>query len=259
MIIPVSGRAPASMDPYIRAMGIENAIYIAHHGAWIGQREGQKDKLIGETPIEAENAKAVIEAFGSLGLEDKANLLYFNANAVPHKPTSSGMLAEYKGRNPDLIYIPLSEDARPQDYLRQGLPHKLIVLATGQSVNGIKETLGEKLKNAGLEIMISNGMYVEIINVKATKGRAVRTTLVHLYYARGIRPKSVISFGDGPSDLTIPSRARVGRFYLLGNAPDDLKKRAKGMATVTVLEETNEQDAVGRVIASVVLNEPYKE
>lgn len=252
-IISISGRAPASITPFISEMGIQDPIYIAHHGARI-ERDGEVIPY-GNNPLPQESAKSLMEVFDSLGLEGRATILYFHGNIVPHRITDSTMFGEYRERNPHLKYFQLRKDATIKDFLGPGLPDKVILLVdTPELAKDLKKELEQKLKEP-LSIMISNDTYIECVGRGVTKGKAVKTVLDYL---RGMDPGRAIAFGDGESDLTIPEQAGV-YLYLMGNAPGHLKNKVKGSRKVKVLPHTNMEDAIGRVIAEVILKEPYIE
>lgn len=252
-IISISGRAPASItNPYTHLMGLQEPLYVAHHGARI-ERNGV---LIpnGHRPLEEKSARLALEIIDSQdGLWPMVDILPFYGNLVPHRADGADRVIEYKGRNPGLDYFTLGEDVPIDKFFGQDdPPDKVVVLTdTPDLARELRGTLEEKLRGEPLQFIISNGTYLELVHKDATKGNAVKAVLDYL---RGMDPKHAIGFGDGESDLTMADHIRL---YLMANASDDVKERARKMKNVTILEHTNEEDGIGRVIAELILNEPY--
>ena len=266
--IPVSGRPPASVMHYLNQMRIPNSIYIAsHHRIQIG------DRLLHHIPIPQETTKDSIDLYNSnkldlSSLEGLADFLYFSGDRVVyinerHKQESK-RLEEYKRRNPPEGSVPglqytkllfdLPRKPSIEDYLasvNNSLPDKLIFLVDNPELAiSLKKDLTDRIGQY-LQVMISNGTYVELVSRDATKGNAVEWVLDKLQ----IDPKNAIAFGDGESDLTIQ---KIGvHVYLMGNAPQDLKDKARQMPNVTVIKWGPEQDGIGRIIARI-LKKPYK-
>ena len=245
--ILISGRAPASIYPVVELIGIPDPIIVAHHGA----RIEYKGSLIpnGSKPIPYESAKNAIEALdGRHDLWNKVDLLYFNNNVVPHREDDSPRMEEYRRRNPNLDYFKLGDDATPDKFFGPGEPDKLVVLTNGpEEAQDVKSYLEAMLDKEPLAINLTNGRYVELTHEDATKGNSVK---IVLDYLRGMDPKHAIAFGDGMDDLEMAD-AGVWTF-LMGNASEATKAKARGMKRVTLLDITNEDGAVGEVLAELM-------
>lgn len=257
-VIPVSGKPPAAIRPYMEEMGIRDQIAISHHGA----RVEHNGKVIGYHPMPEVNAHAAIDSLNAVeGLDGKVDLLVFRGDNTKFRdnriePTGlySKRIEEYRTRNPALAYDPLSSKPTIEDYLRAGPIDKMIALVdTPELAQSLKSGLVDKLRGQHVRIMISNGTYVEFVDEDATKGSGVKDILNYL----NVKPSNAIAFGDGESDISMATVGRV-HLYLVGNAPEDVKERVGSLKSVTVLPHTNEQDAIGRVIAELILKEPYK-
>lgn len=249
-IVSISGRAPESMMPYMREMGIESQIFVSHHGA----RIEQEGRVIESHSIPAESAVATIREVDLLGnLWERVDILYFNGNVALHRRGGSSAFEEYTQRNPSLTYVPLGDGADPENFSGSGDADKLVVLADSQELaSELKSTLEERLEPYNLKVITTNETYVEIVNQEATKGNAVKAVLSHF----GIKTGEAVGFGDGESDISMATEGGI-HLYLLGNAPDDLKARVSNLKRVTVLDHTNQDDAVGRAIAEILLQEDY--
>ena len=247
-----SGRAPGAIMPFAREIGIQSPLYIAHHGARI-ERDSQilSDEWV--TPIDESSAVVAMNAVKSLstelGLEGKLNLLYFRGNTVMHR--SSQLMEEYQRRNPRLEYVHEPIDAGLSFYTVHGPADKLVVLAdTPDTANILKRKLEGRISGENLQLVLSNDHYIEALNRDANKGTAAVKVLRYLRRTS----TEAIAFGDGASDLTIPRYAQVP-LYLVANASDSVKREARQMNNVTLLSDTNQNDAVGKAIEQMVLKQ----
>ncbi|WP_330463371.1 HAD family hydrolase [Metamycoplasma gateae] len=100
------------------------------------------------------------------------------------------------------------------------------IITFGTSKKGIKklvEELANKFKNISLHI-VSKGYAVEINDINATKGKAIKYVCKLL----NIDPKDTVHFGDSGNDTsTIPY---VGAFVAMKNSLNNIKSQAKWVA-----------------------------
>ena len=99
----------------------------------------------------------------------------------------------------------------------------------------IKELMGEEVYMA-----FSKPYFLEILDKKVSKGEALKTILERYNIAK----EDTAAFGDGYNDAEMLNYAGIG--VVMGNAPDDLKKKFQNIA------ETNDNDGVGKYLLKII-------
>lgn len=89
---------------------------------------------------------------------------------------------------------------------------------------GIQKSFSEKIHgkyNEGYHVAVSGSCWMDITNIKSSKGNAVALVQQKL----GITPEETLVFGDYYNDLTMFDKAYYS--YAMKNAPDDVKSHAR--------------------------------
>lgn len=115
----------------------------------------------------------------------------------------------------------------------------------------------ENLKQAfpGLSIAASNDHLLEIVPRTVSKSNAVREICRHY----GVSQEETAAFGDNFNDLEM--LMAVGQAYLMGNAPEEMKKRvaeqlAAQSGQAAIITDTNDNEGIYKALVREGLIKP---
>lgn len=117
------------------------------------------------------------------------------------------------------------------DDLRRKVKHILKVLIYDFNIENLNKIRSE-LNQFNLSVTSSNSVSVDIMNIQADKGKAIKEVMKE----SNISLDDVIAFGDSENDL--PMVEVCGKFIAMGNATEDLKKKAYDVT------KSNDEDGI---------------
>ena len=117
---------------------------------------------------------------------------------------------------------------------------KALFVAEYKRLEEIKKVLCRKL--SGVEYVFSSEYYMEILQEGVNKGSAVKKVLEE----SGISKDEAMAFGDHWNDKEMLQYVKYG--YLMGNAPEDLKKIFDKEKIIA----TNNEDGVAQILEKLI-------
>jgi len=121
---------------------------------------------------------------------------------------------------------------------------KTICIAEPEILSPLKNFLDDSFSEDTLSTTFSDPKFLEAMGGNIDKGRALR----ELCRICGIDPEHIVAMGDGWNDLALLET--VGDAWVMGNAPEDLKKRFPPERHAPPAEE----DGVAQVIEAMLEN-----
>lgn len=120
-------------------------------------------------------------------------------------------------------------------------PNKILCMANPNEINILKENI----KANELNIYPSKPTYLEIMPPNASKTSAIN----YLQKKFHINKEEIIAMGDNYNDIDMLEYAGVG--IAMGNAPDEVKKRANDVTL------TNDEDGVSESLEKYIISFKY--
>ncbi len=224
--IPSSGRAQASMEPYIRQLDT-HLPYIACNGA---QLVNADHSLMECQYLPADTARELCRFFDENGFYAQVYrdpCFYFAKDCEPSEnyKHSSGMRGVAVG---DL-----------QSFLTFDTP-KVLAVSTPQQVAALYPIAKERFGDS-VCFTISKPYFLEVAPAEANKGAALK----RLARRMGLKSENTMVFGDSLNDLSM--LAFTENSVAMGNARDEVKAAAQYQCL------PNGQDGVARYIEEKVL------
>ncbi len=225
-LIPASGRAQASMEPFMRRLDT-GLPYIACNGA---QLVNADHTMMETLVLKADLAREVLDFLEENGCYVQVyydECFYYAEECKPSRDykKSSGM----KGVAVGCL----------RDYVVRDTP-KLLAVDDPEKITRLyplaKERFGDRVC-----FTISKPFFLEAVPPEATKGDALR----RLAERMDIRPERTVVFGDSLNDLTM--LAYTENSVAMGNARDEVKAAAHYVCL------PNGQDGVARFVKEQVL------
>ena len=228
MVTVATGRMFRSALPYALELGIEVPI-ITYQGAFV--KNARSGEVVVNRPVPLELARQVLEEGYRAGIP--MNVYINDALYVDSITAETEGYAKMAG-------VDMAAVGNLIDFLQEE-PTKILYMADPSRLDRLK---GPKQDRFGeyLYITKSKPNYLEFLHPKATKKHALEELAARF----GVVQAETMAFGDSYNDLEMIEYAGLG--VAMGNAPDDIKKKA-GYVTVT-----NNEDGVAAVIEKFVLN-----
>lgn len=211
IFILATGRMYQSIKPYAKQLNLHDEI-IAYQGASIYNLAN--DELLFHNPMSTDDTIPILKYIEASGYHCQ---IYYNDIYYINTPNAYSIkYCNYCGIPMTLTNMPLS------DYIRVNNinPTKIMVILPSEDLMGvfnqkIERDFGEKFGFAR-----SGGTFLEIINIKANKGIALK----HLAEKYNIRREEIVAIGDSTNDISMIKYAGMG--IAVANAMDELKEVA---------------------------------
>ncbi len=229
IITIATGRMFQSALPYARQLGI-NVPLITYHGGLI--KKAADGEVIWHRPVPLEAAIQVAEYAREHGYH--LNLFIDDYFCIPEEN-------EYTRAYQTLSGVEFKIIGNAAEYLRKDKtpPTKMNIVSFAGTPQIMQEMAAEF---AGVvHITMARPEFLEITNLEATKGRALR----HLAEEAGIKREEVAAIGDSLNDIDMLEYAGTG--VAVANARDEVKKVAQ------VITLSNLEDGVAYFIEKYVL------
>ena len=235
-VILASGRPTTGMMRFAKALKMDkyNGLLISFNGSRVVDLSS--GDVIYDKPLSVEDSKAVLEHlknFSVIPMITKDEYLYVNdvfAGTMDFGGTKSSII-QYESRSNNYLLCEKKDLAAFVDYPLS----KILVAGDPEYLRKNYEDIYEPFKET-LSGMFSAPVYFEFTANGIDKAEALDTVLKPL----GIKPKNVMSFGDGHNDQSIIEYA--GHGVAMGNAVDILKKVANEVTT------SNDEDGIAIVL-----------
>lgn len=203
----ISARSPSGIYPIIRKYGFTCPI-ISYSGALILDEDG---KVLFHKGIHRANAKVIIE-FLEKSQFDLAWCIYSLDEWMVKDKNDPRII-----REESIVQAKAAQGS--VDSISDDMVNKILCICQPENILGIEHRL--KAAFPGYSIVRSSDILLEIMENGINKATAVHT-LCSLW---GIPLEEVVAFGDNYNDVEMLES--VGYGFLMGNAPDDLKKKIK--------------------------------
>jgi Cof subfamily protein (haloacid dehalogenase superfamily) len=223
----ISARPPSGLMPLIEALGLTEPI-----GAFNGGIVFKADGTITERHLVPEN---VVRGMFDLAAGTDAVPWIF-ADGVWHARVLEGTHVEHEriasAQEPihTIDMSPLYARVDKLSFVSDDEPMLRDLTARAQAQFGAQATIGQ-----------SQTYYLDVTHIRANKGDGIATLAATL----GIDLADVAVLGDMPNDL--PMFARAGISIAMGQAPEDVRSRARYTTT------SNEEDGVAHAIDTILL------
>jgi Cof subfamily protein (haloacid dehalogenase superfamily) len=222
--IPVSARMPTAIAPILQNIGLITPL-IAYNGALIRDAHDRSIKSMALPVVTAQSiCNDVEQHFPNLVWniygEDRWAATNNDQKWVPNEEKIVGLQAQR--------LVTIAEIAQFK------LIHKVLLMGESESVKQAESLIKQHYPK--LSIARSSPNLIEITAGGVEKRQAV-SWLTNYYQ---VRPEETIAFGDNYNDLGM--LATVGTGYVMGNAPQEIKKRA-GKLTAD-----NDHDGIAAVL-----------
>lgn len=225
--IPVSARMPEAIMPIINDIGVTVPM-VCYNGALILDEEGNE---IASFPMAADIAY---------------DFCKFIETDHPHITWNVYGGHEWYAQNHDRARVEreerivqvISTPASLEDIKTMKVVHKILLMGAKEDMDLIEGPL--KKKYPSLSIARSSDILLEVMNQGIDKGIAVDILYKHYHLTK----EEVVAFGDNYNDLDMLSN--VGHAYVMGNAPDEVKKR------FTNVTEDHNNDGIALVLKEIL-------
>lgn len=227
-VIPASGRAQPSMEPFVRQIGCASC-YISCNGAEIWSAE---HRLLHQEALGVEDARECARFAAENDCHAQVyygDMFYFSSNNEYARAyeKSSMMKGKYVGDLEKFIDRPLCK------FLMTDRPERI-----AQLYEMAKARFGDRAA-----VTCSKPYFLEINPLRASKGLALGTAAKLL----GIDPALTVAFGDGLNDMSMLTAAGTG--VAVANAWAEVKAR------IPVHCLSNMEDGVAHFIEDNILKE----
>lgn len=230
-VVLATARPPRSSRHIHAKLGLDTPL-INYNGALI--HDTANDEHLFHLPLSADIARAVIdlarEMLPSIVVSIEVLDKWYTDHDDPNLQTATA-----KRFKPDFIGsldVPLS-----------GPITKLMLLAHAEQLRPVREAVMAKFVGQAA-FMESDQTIMQVVHPQVDKGAALARVAAQL----GIPPERVCTIGDAPNDAGMLRWAGLG--LAVGNAFGTARDHAN-----QVLEDTNDQRAVGRAIEQYVLGD----
>ncbi len=222
----VSARMPKGIRTVIKELEINSPI-VAYSGALVQDKEGV---AISQHSIKRREA---VEIAGYIRKEfpDVSISMYSNDYWLTDDVKNPWIVEEEK------ITAVKSEAVGSFREVKSKKIHKLLCMGNKSEIEALESSLVGRF--AGIKVYKSKDTYLEIMNFKASKSKAMKI-LGDIYH---ISMKDTIAFGDNYNDIDMLQSAGLG--VAMGNAPEDVKKAAD------IIALSNDEDGVFHVIDKI--------
>lgn len=228
LFVPVSARMPEAIKP-ITCSFLPEIPIISYNGAFVQDKTGYP---ISSSPMPFDVALSICST-----VEEQFNDIVWNIY--------SG--AEWISQDRDNKWVKREEEIVSVTSIQMALEtishsltiHKLLLMGEPGSIVKAERLFKENYSD--LSIAQSYPYYLEIMASGITKGKAV-TELATSY---GVELGDTIAFGDNFNDLDMLQT--VGKGYVMGNAPTDLKSLIGNVTT------DNNHDGIAEVLERTIL------
>ncbi len=225
MVMISTGRLYSSLYKYKEKLNLDTPV-ICYNGAKVV--DGKNDETIFEVNLKEEIVKYIVETARKHDVH--LNLFQEEKWYVECKRDEVDKYAASSGLKYHLINFDDLNKVKVTKAMFVGENEKLKEIE-----KVIKESMGEEVYMA-----FSKPYFLEILDKKVSKGEALKTILERYNIAK----EDTAAFGDGYNDAEMLNYAGIG--VVMGNAPDDLKKKFQNIA------ETNDNDGVGKYLLKII-------
>lgn len=222
----VSARSPSGIYPIMKRNGFHCAL-ISYSGALIMDPDRN---VLYTREIERETAER-IERFLADKKYDMSWCIYSGDDWL------SPDRCDERIRREERIVEALSGEGTVGDLPEGAGVNKFLCICAPGSIAGIEREVKEAFPEA--EVVRSSDILLEIMAKGISKREAVERYCRHL----GILPKDTIAFGDNYNDVEMLEA--VGRGYVMGNAPEEIKER------FPYVTADNDHDGIAQVLEQV--------
>lgn len=223
-----TGRMYRSALRFAIDLGIEAPI-ITYQGALV--KNSRTGEVLVDRPVALHLARQVLSAGYKAGVHIN---IYLNDTLYVDSITPEGQ------GYADMAGVEMFPVGSLLEFMH-GDPTKVLYIAEPVTIDMLYEELTKKFQES-LYITRSKPYYLEFMHPKASKGQALKA----LSEKFGIGPGEVMAFGDSYNDIDMIEFAGFG--VAMGNAPDEVKSRAK------YVTGTNMKDGVAEVIEKFLLS-----
>lgn len=225
--VPVSGRIPSAILPYMNSLGIKTPI-AAYSGAFILDENGNELQSITFPFTLAQEIISFIKEkwpaiYTSIFLK---NAWYADNISDPR------IITEMR-----ITGVPARERVYAQVKELSGGINKILGMCSPEDAAEAERVLREKYPS--LFICRSSGTFLEIMHKDANKAAALKT-ICRIY---NIPVEESVAFGDNFNDIDMITAAGLG--VAMGNSPDEVKKAAGIVAL------SNDADGILHVLEKI--------
>lgn len=205
LFVPVSARMPKAIKPLLKDFLADTPI-ISYNGAYIQDQNGQ----------ELSSSSMVIQIGQDICtyIESEHPSIAWNVYSG-EEWLSNDRSNFWVSREEEVVGIS-SREIKSDDLSKLNSIHKVLLMGDPEEIEIVEKTLKERYSE--LSIAQSYPYYLEIMSAGIDKGQAVQELAKYF----GVEMSHTIAFGDNFNDLDMLQV--VGCGYLMGNAPEKLKK-----------------------------------
>ncbi|WP_026527895.1 Cof-type HAD-IIB family hydrolase [Butyrivibrio sp. VCD2006] len=219
----VSARSPSGIYPILEKNGFDSAI-IAFSGALI---QDEDRNIIYQNGLEIPLAKRIIDFIESEKMSVAWNIFAGDKWIVKSRDDARVR------REESIVEVKASEGSI--EFLKEGeVVHKILCMCNPDEIDDIELTIRKHFPE--VNAVKSSDILLEIMNKDVNKADSVKRYCDTL----NIDTDEVVAFGDNYNDVEMLDLAGLG--VLMGNAPDELKKRFEHIT------EDNDHDGIAKVL-----------
>lgn len=223
-----TGRMFRSTLPYAQLLGLDVPL-ITYHGALVKTARSQEE--IFHCPVPLDIALEIIDY-----TEERGNHLNIYVNDHLFVREENEMIRLYVS----IADVDFKAVGSLKDFLKDG-PTKITMITTEEdTLRGYWDLFSKKYQTT-LHVVPSKPYFLEITNVRATKGQALKALASTL----GVEREEIIAIGDSYNDIDMIEYAGIGA--AVENAREDVKKVAD------YITSSNVADGVAQVINKFIL------
>lgn len=224
----VSGRSYGSIKKYIQELGIMN-LCGSLNGANI--TDPSTEKNVFNLSIDQDILHEIIREIEPEGI----HINYYHGQKVVCREETEQAIEYMKLTDVKIEYVGLLKE-----YTKNSQAGKILMIDDTKRLDPIRERLHKKYSDR-VNVTYSKPNFLEIYNVKASKGEAVK--YISQYY--GYRREDIIAIGDGENDISMLEYAGVG--VAMGNSSKKVKERSD------YVTYSNNKNGVAHALRRIIL------
>lgn len=197
LLCMATGRSYVSIPHF---EGIEFDVFLTFNGSYVRNKEG----VIRKNPLDRKDARRILKNLKNMNRAAAIS----NEDLVVTNGTDKELAKYFAFGNAELVIAENFEELCKKDI------YQIMCSCTKEEYDQILRGTGQTEITAWWE------KAADIIPSNGGKGRAVQEVLEYYHFERG----EAIAFGDGKNDITMLEK--VGTGIAMGNAPDEVKKKA---------------------------------